>query len=179
MGCRALLQGIFPTQGSNLRLRDSCTVDRFFTTEPPGKPKSNRNLLFLLFPKVGWLFPLLFPLGPSPWLHLAGRQSGWNTSWPCSHVSFLTLAIGSSSVLSHMASHPPVGQTSFLVSGSTPRGQSRSPNATRSLSSECTRYHFCHLLLTKARSPDQPRFNTFEKRVSTMAELHFPTACLM
>ena len=30
-----LLQGIFPTQGSKLRLR---IAGRFFTTEPPGKP---------------------------------------------------------------------------------------------------------------------------------------------
>ena len=34
MGCHALLQGIFPTQESNLGLLDC----RFFTTEPPGKP---------------------------------------------------------------------------------------------------------------------------------------------
>ena len=32
VGCHSFPQGIFPTQGSNLRLRG------FFTTEPPGKP---------------------------------------------------------------------------------------------------------------------------------------------
>ena len=35
VGCHALPQGIFPTQGSNLGLLHS---GRFFTTEPPGKP---------------------------------------------------------------------------------------------------------------------------------------------
>ena len=34
-GCRALLQGIFPTQGLNLV---SSTADRFFTVEPPRSP---------------------------------------------------------------------------------------------------------------------------------------------
>ena len=40
MGCHSLLQGLFPTQGSNLHLL--CLlhqqVDGFFTTVPPGKP---------------------------------------------------------------------------------------------------------------------------------------------
>ena len=35
MGCHALLQGIFPTQGSNPCV--SCIADRFFTAEPPEK----------------------------------------------------------------------------------------------------------------------------------------------
>ena len=35
LGCHALLQGFFPTQGLS---QGSCTVGRFFTTEPPGKP---------------------------------------------------------------------------------------------------------------------------------------------
>ena len=34
MGCHALLQAIFPTQGWN---RVSCTMGGFFTTELPGK----------------------------------------------------------------------------------------------------------------------------------------------
>ena len=41
VGCHALLQGIFPTQGSNLYPHvscGSCIAGRFFTTEPPGKP---------------------------------------------------------------------------------------------------------------------------------------------
>ena len=38
MGCHFLLQGIFPTQGSNLQLLQvSCIVGRFFTAEPWGK----------------------------------------------------------------------------------------------------------------------------------------------
>ena len=35
VGCHFLLQGIFPTQGSNLV---SCIAGEFFTAEPPGKP---------------------------------------------------------------------------------------------------------------------------------------------
>ena len=35
VGCHALLQRVFPTQGSN---PVSCTAGRFFTVEPPGKP---------------------------------------------------------------------------------------------------------------------------------------------
>ena len=35
VGCHALLQGIFPTQGSNTCLE---MAGRFFTIEPPGKP---------------------------------------------------------------------------------------------------------------------------------------------
>ena len=36
MGCHALLQGIFPTQGSNPCLQQ--WAGRFFTAEPPEKP---------------------------------------------------------------------------------------------------------------------------------------------
>ena len=36
--CHALLQGIFPTQGSNPHLLSPALAGRFFTTEPPGKP---------------------------------------------------------------------------------------------------------------------------------------------
>ena len=42
-GCHFLLQGIFPTQGSNLHL----LLGRgFFTTEPPGKPLSYINEIY-------------------------------------------------------------------------------------------------------------------------------------
>ena len=47
-GCHALLQGIFPTQG---RTQVSCIADRFFTSEPLGKPHSSlhyRVKVFLL-----------------------------------------------------------------------------------------------------------------------------------
>ena len=44
MGCHFLLQGIFPTQGSNL---SPALVGGFFTTEPPGKPLLIRGLLSL------------------------------------------------------------------------------------------------------------------------------------
>ena len=38
--CHFLLQGIFPTQGSNLSLLQvSCIAGRFFPTEPPMKPR--------------------------------------------------------------------------------------------------------------------------------------------
>ena len=36
--CHFLLQDIFPTQGSNPCLLSLAFADRFFTTEPPGKP---------------------------------------------------------------------------------------------------------------------------------------------
>ena len=38
MGCHALLQEIFPTQGSNPCLMSPALAGGFFTTEPPGKP---------------------------------------------------------------------------------------------------------------------------------------------
>ena len=38
MGYHALLQGIFPTQGSNPSLMSPALAGGFFTTEPPGKP---------------------------------------------------------------------------------------------------------------------------------------------
>ena len=40
VGCHFLLQGIFPTQGSNLRL---LLAGRFFATEPPRKPSEWLN----------------------------------------------------------------------------------------------------------------------------------------
>ena len=40
MGCHALLQGIFSTQGLNLHLMSPALAGGFFTTEPPGKPPS-------------------------------------------------------------------------------------------------------------------------------------------
>ena len=38
VGCRALLQGIFPTQGLNLASVSPALGGGFLTTEPPGKP---------------------------------------------------------------------------------------------------------------------------------------------
>ena len=38
VGCHFLLQGIFPTQGSNLLSCVPCMAGRFFTTVPPEKP---------------------------------------------------------------------------------------------------------------------------------------------
>ena len=43
MCCHFLLQGNFPTQGSNLRVPGSLPAG-FFTTEPPGKPLNPYNL---------------------------------------------------------------------------------------------------------------------------------------
>ena len=41
MGCHFLLQGIFPTQGSNSHLLClPALAGGFFTTEPPGKPNT-------------------------------------------------------------------------------------------------------------------------------------------
>ena len=42
VGCQFLFQGIFPTQGWNPGLR---TLDRIFTTEPPGKPPNSESLI--------------------------------------------------------------------------------------------------------------------------------------
>ena len=38
VGCRVLVQGIFPTQGLNTSPVSTALAGRFFTTEPPGKP---------------------------------------------------------------------------------------------------------------------------------------------
>ena len=46
VGCHFLLQGIFPTQGSNLcSFMFPALAGRFFTTEPPGKPYYIRQML--------------------------------------------------------------------------------------------------------------------------------------
>ena len=42
VGCQSLLQGTFPTQGSDPRVSCvSCTAGGFFPAEPPGKPIIN------------------------------------------------------------------------------------------------------------------------------------------
>jgi len=46
VGYHALFQGIFPTQGSNLR---SYTAGRFFTTEPSGRASSTTIATFLCY----------------------------------------------------------------------------------------------------------------------------------
>ena len=43
MGCCFLLQGIFPTQGLNLRICAFCIAGKFFTAGPPGKPYIKRT----------------------------------------------------------------------------------------------------------------------------------------
>ena len=48
MGCHALLQGIFLTQGSNAHLCNSSFAGGFFTAEPLGKPSYNPYLHFIL-----------------------------------------------------------------------------------------------------------------------------------
>ena len=45
VGCHAFLQGIFPTQGSNLGLLCSCIARGFFATEPPEQPVPTLHLL--------------------------------------------------------------------------------------------------------------------------------------
>ena len=55
VGCQFLLQGIFPTQGSNLCLLH-WQADFFFfflTTEPPGKPLPTRFLVYFKGCKSG------------------------------------------------------------------------------------------------------------------------------
>ena len=47
VGCHFLLQGIFPTQGSNLSLLHLLALaGGFFTTEPPGKPLCIHSLFY-------------------------------------------------------------------------------------------------------------------------------------
>ena len=48
VGCHALLQGIFPTQGLNLHHLCPALEGRFFTTAPPGNPSYGLLLLLLL-----------------------------------------------------------------------------------------------------------------------------------
>ena len=43
LGCHFLLQGVFPTQGSNQNLLHPLTAGRFFTTELSGKPLYSRS----------------------------------------------------------------------------------------------------------------------------------------
>ena len=45
VGCHALLQGIFPTQGSNLSPAPSALAGGFFTAEPRGKPLKLHHLV--------------------------------------------------------------------------------------------------------------------------------------
>ena len=56
MGCHALLQGIFPSQGSNPSLLSPALACGFFTTEPPGKLQGTShpdgNVLTELFTEV-------------------------------------------------------------------------------------------------------------------------------
>ena len=56
MGCHALLQGIFPTQGSN-----PCLLHWWFTTKPPGNLKIScwERLEALTFPLESELHELL------------------------------------------------------------------------------------------------------------------------
>ena len=47
--CHFLLQGIFPTQGSNQVFCGSCIACRFFTPEPPGSPCKSSILQYRIF----------------------------------------------------------------------------------------------------------------------------------
>ena len=44
VGCHVLLQGIFPIQGQNPHLLNSCIADGFFTAEPLGGPYINTHI---------------------------------------------------------------------------------------------------------------------------------------
>ena len=50
MGCHALPQGIFPTQGSNLFLMSPALAGRFFTTDVTWEPPGNTEDVFLIQP---------------------------------------------------------------------------------------------------------------------------------
>ena len=52
VGCHALLQGIFPTQGSFPAF--PVLAGRFFTAETPGKPSLTLNSKQKFFPEASW-----------------------------------------------------------------------------------------------------------------------------
>ena len=54
LGCHALLQGIFPTQGLNLCLCVFCTAGRFLTIESLGKPWRGKQGVGIYIKKVWW-----------------------------------------------------------------------------------------------------------------------------
>ena len=94
MGCRALLQGIFPTQGSNPCLLDPpALADKFLTTVTPEKPRGLGCLVFFFFflikeskshsswsgcPKHCSVFTLLLT-GPGRSKHWVSRGSAGRT----------------------------------------------------------------------------------------------------
>ena len=53
MGCHFLLQGIFPTQGSNQPPVSLAIAGGYFTTEPTGKPINKYVLTWYMFSHFG------------------------------------------------------------------------------------------------------------------------------
>ena len=62
VGCCALLQGSFPTQGSNPRLMSPALAGRFFTVMPPAKP-------LFLYPECNIHAHVFFGM-PKPFLNI-------------------------------------------------------------------------------------------------------------
>ena len=60
MGCHPLLQGIFPTQGSNPGLPFCRHSSRFFKTEPPGKHPQQISVIYITERIILRFFPSLY-----------------------------------------------------------------------------------------------------------------------
>ena len=81
VGCHALLQGIFPTQGSNLCL---------FTSEPPAKPKPVKQLTYNQNPIIQRvsLTVYTFSLEAHIFSYTLNRLSRKSESLPSIHFKF-------------------------------------------------------------------------------------------
>ena len=78
VGCHALLQGIFPTQGSNLNLLSPALAGGFFTTESSVRPQRCLRDHIPTNTANEWLVlrstrPAPLPQGRQLWCHLCSR----------------------------------------------------------------------------------------------------------
>ena len=80
VGCHALLQGIFPTQGSNPGLDSLPSEADSLLSEPPGKPKNTGVDSLSLLQGI-------FPTQESNWRLLHGRQILYQLSYQGSPLS--------------------------------------------------------------------------------------------
>ena len=97
MGCHALLQGIFPAQGSNPHLSRLALAGRLFTTSAPGEALLLDGVRPRPFPLLlrPILLPLLlsnltpgegFPAAGGPWSTLGSRDEGVGTGGDREHT---------------------------------------------------------------------------------------------
>ena len=121
VGCHFLLQGIFPTQGSNPRI--SCIAGGFFTTEPQGKPSKSHTTGQMAEPQKVW----------SIFAFLNSCRISLTPSSPLQHVMLIFLQ---SISLSHYFLNP-LTTTDILRTDSF-LGEYRSPSRTYRKSSRGT-----------------------------------------